>query len=60
MIEEANEDNRKLAYTLFRIASKNNLDALKRLVYCKFEGIGVKKNTGEAFDMIYANSLETV
>lgn len=57
MAEEANEDNRKLAYTLFRIASKNNLDALKSLVYCKFEGIGVKKNTREAFDMIYANSL---
>ena len=55
--EDASEDSKKIAYTFFRIASKKNHNALQSFAYCKFEGIGVKKNIKDAFDILYANKL---
>ena len=57
LINENNEENKKIAYTFFRVASKYNNDALQSLAYCKFEGIGVKKNIKDAFDILYVNKL---
>jgi hypothetical protein len=57
LINENNEENKKIAYTFFRVASKYNNDALQSLAYCKFEGIGVKKNIIDAFDILYVNKL---
>jgi hypothetical protein len=56
-INENNEESKKIAYTFFRVASKYNNDALQSLAYCKFEGIGVKKNIKDAFDILYVNKL---
>ena len=57
LINENNEESKKIAYTFFRVASKYNNDALQSLAYCKFEGIGVKKNIKDAFDILYVNKL---
>ena len=57
LINENNEEDKKIAYTFFRVASKYNNDALQSLAYCKFEGIGVKKNIKDAFDILYVNKL---
>lgn len=57
LINENNEENKKIAYTFFRVASKYNNDALQSLAYFKFEGIGVKKNIKDAFDILYVNKL---
>lgn len=53
--EDVNDKN--MAYTFFRVASKKNHNALQSLAYCKFEGIGVKKNIKDAFDILYVNKL---
>ena len=57
LINENNEESKKIAYTFFRVASKYNNDALQSLAYFKFEGIGVKKNIKDAFDILYVNKL---
>lgn len=57
LINENNEESKKIAYIFFRVASKYNNDALQSLAYCKFEGIGVKKNIKDAFDILYVNKL---
>jgi hypothetical protein len=56
--EDANEENKKIAYTFFRIASIYNDNALRSLAYCKLEGIGVKKDAKGAYEIIYANKLD--
>lgn len=58
IVENRNEENENIAYTLFRAASKKNMDALQSLAYCKFEGIGVMKNIRSAFEILYVNNLD--
>ena len=58
LIKEKEDENcQKTAYTLFRFASKENTDAMCSYVYCKFEGIGVKKNIRAAFELLYEHNL---
>lgn len=58
LIKEKEDKNyQKTAYTLFRIASKVNTDAMCSYVYCKFEGIGVQKNKRVAFELLYEHKL---
>ena len=58
LINEDNVESKKIAYTFFRIASKNDTDALQSYVYCKLEGIGVRKNVKDAFEIMYTNELD--
>lgn len=55
--ENHNKEDESIAYTLFRVASKKNIYALQSLAYCKFEGIGVRKNVRNAFEILYVNNL---
>lgn len=53
-------ENQKRAYTLFRICSPLSEDAMASYAYCKFNGIGIKKNLYDAFEIIISHNIGDV